>query len=127
MVSSSCVSLIQLGSIQLLDNFSKSWWRKGLVDFLAEICISLMHGTSCTADSEYDVRSEVYRSMRSADIPREMRYHKFNHWHVLIDPLNSQRRKYEHRNKKTKYQYTKCQVYLCIPHNRCYRAFDGVE
>ena len=52
---------------------------KSLIDFLAEICISLMHGTSSTADSECDVHSEVYRSMRSADIPREIRYDKFNH------------------------------------------------
>ena len=32
---------------------------KSLVDFLAEICILLMHEISSTADSEYDVRSEV--------------------------------------------------------------------
>ena len=59
-----------------------------------------MHGTSSTADSEYDVRSEVYHSMRSTDIPREMRYDKFNHWPVLIHTPNSQRCKYEHCNKK---------------------------
>ena len=52
--------------------------EKSLVDFLAEICISLMHGTSSIADSKCDFCSEVYRLM-SADIPREMRYDKFNH------------------------------------------------
>ena len=75
---------------------------KSLVDFLAEICILLMHEISSTADSEYDVRSEVYRSMRSADIPREMCYDKFNHWLILIGTPNSQRYKYEHCNKKRK-------------------------
>ena len=85
-----------------------------------------MHGTSSTADSEYDVRSEVYRSIRSADIPREMRYDKLNHWPVFVDTPNSQRCKYEHCNKK-KYQCTKCQVYFCVANNRCFRAFHGVE
>ena len=59
-----------------------------------------MHGTSSTADSEYDVRSEVYRSIRSADIPREMCCDKLNHWPVFVDTPNSQRCKYEHCNKK---------------------------
>ena len=79
--------------------------EKSLVDFLVEISFSLMHGTSSTTDSEYDVCTEVYRSMRSADIPREMPYDKFNQWTVLFDTPNSQRCKYKHCNKKTKYQW----------------------
>ena len=101
--------------------------NKKLVDFLSEICISLITGTSSTADPEYDVRSEVYRSMRSTDIPTEMRHDKFNHWPILIDTPHSQRCKYENCNKKTKFQCTKCQVYLCVANNTCFRAFHGVE
>ena len=80
---------------QKLDGSNKSF-----VDFLAEICILLMYEVSSTADSEYDVHPEVYRSMRSADIPREKRYGKFNHWLILIGTPNSQRYKYKHCNKK---------------------------
>ena len=97
--------------------------EKCLVDFLVEICISLMHGTSSTADSEYDVRPEVYRSMRSADIPRKMCYEKFNHWPLSIPQIL----KYEHCNTKTKYLSTKYEVYLCSGNNRCFTAFHGVE
>ena len=61
-----------------------------------------MHEPSSTADSEYDVHSEVYSSMRSAEIPREIRYDKFNDRFVLINTPNSQRCKYEHCNKKPK-------------------------
>ena len=74
--------------------------NKSFVDFLAEICILLMYEVSSTADSEYDVHPEVYHSMRSADIPREKRYGKFNHWLILIGTPNSQRYKYKHCNKK---------------------------
>ena len=101
--------------------------NKRLVDFISEICISLISGTSCVADSEYDVRSEVYRSMQHTDIPMEMRYDKFNHWPILIDTPHSQRCKYENCKKKTKFQCTKCQVYLCVANNVCFRAFHGVE
>ena len=107
--------------------YQKLGGEKNLVDFLVEICFSLMHGTSSTTDSEYDVCTEVYRSMRSADIPREIRYDKFNQWTVLFDTPNSQRCKYKHCNKKTKYQCTECQVYLCVANNCCFRAFHGVE
>lgn len=69
-----------------------------------------MHGTSGTADSEYDVRPEVYRSMRSADIPRKMCYDKFNHWPLSIPQIF----KYEHYNTKTKYLSTKYEVYLFL-------------
>ena len=58
--------------------------NKSLLDFLVEICILLMYEISSTADSEYDVRPEVYRSMTSADIPREKRYVKFIHWLIPI-------------------------------------------
>ena len=107
--------------------YQKLGGEKSLVEFLVEICFSLMHGTSSTTDSEYDVCTEVYRSMRSADIPREMPYDKFNQWTVLFDTPNSQRCKYKHCNKKTKYQCTKCQVYLCVANNCYFRAFHGVE
>ena len=102
--------------------------RKPLVRFLSELCASLIMGGAHHAHVDDDTGElPGCRSMRAKDIPQDIRFDKYDHWPVLMDIANSQRCKYESCIKKTKYQCSKCKVYLCVANNVCFRAFHGVE
>ena len=100
--------------------------NKPLVEFLADICTSLIKGSAHIPDEDRD-ELQVNQSMRANDIPKDIRLDKYNHWPVLMDNPNSQRCKHESCKKKTKYQCSKCKVYLCVANNVCFRAFHGVK
>ncbi|XP_047135563.1 piggyBac transposable element-derived protein 2-like [Hydra vulgaris] len=106
--------------------YSEIGGNKPLVDFLADICISMIMNES-TSMKNYENALPGSRSMRAVDIPKDVRLDKHNHWPVLLDVKNSQRCKYESCIKKTKYQCSKCKIYLCVANNKCFLAFHGVE
>ena len=101
-----------------------------LVKFLDKICQSLIcSGQHVIDESDEDIdQPRTKRLLRAQDIPIDIRYDKYNHWPVLQDIPNSQHSKYEESTKKTKYQCSRCKVFLCVQTiNHCFTAFHGVE
>lgn len=99
-----------------------------LVKFLAKICFSMIKGSAqrIEMNEEEDEPEQVYRSMRANDVPSDIKHDKYDHWPVMMDIQNSQRCKNEDCKKKTKYQCSKCHIYLCLANNRCFREYHGV-
>ena len=101
--------------------------NKPLVMFLGQICYSLIRGsTKSDEDVEEIPQPSVHRSLRANDVPADIRSDKYDHWPVLIDVPNSQRCKNKDCKKKTKFYCSKCQVYLCVSNNICFRQYHGV-
>ena len=94
--------------------------------FLGKICFSLIKGEVSDVDSDEDMGDYVFRSMKRGDVPYDIKYDKMNHWPVILDISHPQRCIFETCRKKTKYQYSKCKVFLCITNNICFRGYHGV-
>ena len=96
-----------------------------LVKFLGKICFSLIKGEVSDVDSDEDMGDYVFRSMRRGDVPDEHQIRQ-NEWPAILDISHSQRCKFEICKKKTKYQCSKCNVFLCITNNICFLGYNGV-
>ena len=109
--------LLSLAAINSWTIYRQIGGHETLVKFLGKICFSLIKG---------EVSDYVFRSMRRGDVSDVIKYDKMNHWPVILDIPHSQRCKFEICKKKTKYQCSKCKVFLCITNNICFRGHHGV-
>ena len=96
-----------------------------LLKFLISVSNSLIQGKPTVAESdEWDLHPEPrQKSLKRSQVPTDMRFDKYNHWPTHIECKNAQRCKLEHCTRKTRFQCSKCNVYLCVNGSPCFTAF----
>ena len=101
---------------------------KSYLDFLTEICVTLMVGKPQSDDSDEDQPEPLpppKKRMKASNIPEAIRYDKYDHWPILLDMPNAQRCKMDGCKKKTMFMCSKCNVYLCVTKSTCFLNFHG--
>ncbi|XP_028399194.1 piggyBac transposable element-derived protein 3-like isoform X1 [Dendronephthya gigantea] len=101
---------------------------KSYLDFLTEVCVTLMVGKPRSEESDEDLPEpppSPKKRMRASSIPESVRFDKYDHWPILMDIPNAQRCKMDGCKKKTMFMCSKCNVYLCVTKNTCFLNFHG--
>lgn len=101
---------------------------KSYLDFLTEICVTLMVGTGQSKDSDEDQsepKPPPLKRVKASSIPEAIRYDKYDHWPILMDIPNAQRCKMDGCKKKTMFMCSKCNLYLCVTKSTCFLNFHG--
>ena len=101
--------------------------------FTLSVAKSLICSTAQSfSDESDDDHQPRAKSLKSSQVTTDIRYDKYNHWLVHLDLPHAQRCKTTNCFRKTRYQCSKCQVYLCIlppksdQTKQCFKDFHGV-
>jgi hypothetical protein len=100
---------------------------KTYLDFLTEICVTLMAGKLQKWWVGWrSARSTTTKErIRASDIPEGIRYDKYDHWPILADTKNAQRCKMDGCKWKTMFMCSKCNIKLCVTKSTCFVNFHG--
>ena len=101
---------------------------KSLLEFMQPLCISLLFGGVSYNDDEVDdFEPHLKRtwSLKSNQFPEDVRYDCHNHWRTQLP--DQQRCKFTGCSRKTRFQCSKCNVYLCVVGSLCFTLFHGVR
>ena len=95
--------------------------------FLRKICFSLIKGTTQHPGPNELACQPEDQSLKTTGMPDDIKKDYVNHWPMLMHVPNSQQCKYSDCAKKTKYQCSKCKLYLCMNKNICFQQFNSVN
>ncbi len=100
---------------------------KSYLDFLTEICVTLMAGKPQSDESDEDQPEAPppKKRVKASNVPEAIRYDKYDHWPILTDTKNAQRSKMEDCKRKTMFMCSKCNICLCVTKSTCFLNFHG--
>ena len=100
---------------------------KSYLNFLTEICVTLMVGKpqSDQSEEESPEPAQPKKRMKASSVPETIRYDSYDHWPILTDTKNAQRCKMDGCKRKTMFICSKCNLYLCVTKSTCFINFHG--
>ena len=96
-----------------------------LLDFLTDICRSLLFEESNDSESENIIPAKKVRSLKTSKVPALVCF-DIGHWPVKS---TTNRCKMDDCSSRTKFFCAKCQVYLCVAKGgeTCFLDFYGID
>ncbi len=118
--------LLSLAVVNSFVMYRELGGQGSLIDFLVDICRSLLASkpSQCGSDSESNEPVRRQRSLKGSQVPNAVRYDKYNHWPIQCE--KPQRCKADGCARRTQFLCSKCQVYLCTNGSKCFVDYHGV-